>query len=81
MLLHSGERLLPELSPRLGNFTLRKMVSQGVEVRLNARAVCVTDLDVHLDGGEIITGGTVICTIGTQPNELLNYLTTELLNS
>ena len=74
LLLHSGERLLPELSASLGSFTLRKMVSQGVDVRLNARAVCVTDRDVHLDSGEIISGGTVICTIGTQPNELLNSI-------
>ena len=74
VLLHSGERLLPELSPNLGKFTLRKMISQGVDVRLNAHAVCVTDRDVHLNGGEIIAGGTVICTIGTQPNELLNSI-------
>src|SRR5262249_5022489 len=35
ILLHSGDRLLPELSPSLGHFTLRKMASQGVDVRLN----------------------------------------------
>jgi NADH dehydrogenase len=71
VLLHSGERLLPELSASLGAFTLRKMRTQDVEVRLNARAVNVTDRAVHLEAGDIIEAGTVICTIGTQPNDLL----------
>jgi NADH:ubiquinone reductase (H+-translocating) len=74
VLLHSGDRLLPELSPSLGAFTLRKMRGRGVDVRLSARAVNVTDRWVHLDGGDIIEGGTVICTIGTQPNPLLDQI-------
>jgi len=73
-LLHSGERLLPELSAPLGAFALRKMSARGVSVRLHARAVCVTDRDVSLESGEVIPGGTVICTIGTQPNDLIDAL-------
>jgi len=73
-LLHSGDRLLPELSPSLGAFTLRKMRARGVNVRLNVRAVRVTDRDVHLDSGEVVASGTVICTIGTQPNHLVEAL-------
>jgi NADH dehydrogenase len=75
-LLHSGDRLLPELSPGLGAFTLRKMMDRGVDVRLNTRAVRVTDRDVHLECGALISGGTVICTIGTQPNALLDSIPT-----
>ena len=41
---------------------------------MNARAVGVTDRGVHLDGGDIIEGGTIICTIGTQPNTLLDQI-------
>jgi NADH:quinone reductase (non-electrogenic) len=74
VLVHSGDRLLPELSASLGEFTLRKMRARGVDVRLNARAVRVTDRDVHLGSGEILAGGTVICTIGTQPNTLLENI-------
>jgi NADH dehydrogenase len=74
VLLHGTDRLLPELSPHLGAFTLRKMSSRRIDVRLNARAVRVTDRDVHLESGEIIQGGTVICTIGTQPNSLLESI-------
>ncbi len=74
VLLHGTDRLLPELSPPLGDFTLRKMRARRIDVRLNARAVRVTDRDVHLESGEIIPGGTVICTIGTQPNGLLESI-------
>ena len=72
VLLHSNETLLSELSASLGAFTLKKMRQHEVEVHLNARAVRVTDRGVHLGSGEIIEGGTVVCTIGTQPNPLLN---------
>ncbi len=74
VLLHSGDRLLPELSPSLGAFTLRKMRGRNVDVSLSARAVRVTDRGVHLDGSDIIEGGTIICTIGTQPNALLDQI-------
>ena len=51
VLLHSGERLLPEISASLGAFTLRKMQRRGVEVLLGARAARVTDRDVQLADG------------------------------
>src|SRR5579863_7214763 len=73
-LLHGTDRLLPELSPELGAFTVRKMRSRRIDVRLNALAVRVTDRGVHLESGEFIQGGTVICTIGTQPNGLLENI-------
>jgi len=74
VLLHSGDRLLPELSLRLGAFTLRKMRARDVDVRLNTRVVRVTDRDVQLESGEIISGGTVISTIGTQPSPLIDQI-------
>ncbi|HVY83407.1 MAG TPA: NAD(P)/FAD-dependent oxidoreductase [Steroidobacteraceae bacterium] len=74
VLLHSGERLLPELSASLGRFTERKMRKRGIEVRLGVRAVRVTDRDVQLDSGDTVAGGTVICTIGTEPNPLLEQI-------
>lgn len=68
------DRLLPELSVSLGAFTLRKMRRRGVDVRLNARAARVTDRAVQLESGDVVSAGTVICTIGTQPNELIATL-------
>jgi|AmaraimetFIIA100_FD_contig_121_74842_length_2528_multi_6_in_0_out_0_2 NADH dehydrogenase len=74
LLLHSGDRLLPELSQQLSAFTLRKMRARGVDVRLDTRVVGVTDRDVQLASGEVLSGGTVISTIGTQPSSLLDQI-------
>jgi NADH:ubiquinone reductase (H+-translocating) len=71
VLLHSQSRLLPELSASLGEFAYRKMHMHGLDVRLEARASRVDDRAVVLSTGEIIPAGTIICTIGTQPNSLV----------
>jgi NADH dehydrogenase len=73
-LVHGTDRLLPELSPSLGRFTERKLKEQGVDVRLNARAVRVDDRGIVLGDGEVISAGTVICTIGTAPNPIIEEL-------
>jgi len=71
VLLHGQNRLLPELSASLGEFAGRKMRMHGLDVRLEARAARIDDRAVTLASGEIIPAGTVICTIGTQPNSLV----------
>jgi NADH dehydrogenase len=71
IVLHSQDRLLPELSSTLGEFAFRKMCAQGIDVRLNTRAVRIDDRAVTLGSGESIAAGTVICTIGTMPNPLV----------
>jgi NADH dehydrogenase len=73
-LVHSGDRLLPELSSELGRFAERRMREQGIDVRLNARCARVDDRGIMLTDGEILTAGTVICTIGTAPNPLIAAL-------
>lgn len=70
-LVHSGDRLLPELSASLGRFAERKMRAQGIDVRLNARCASVDDRGIVLADGEVLPAGTVICTIGTAPNPLI----------
>ena len=71
VLLHSQNRLLPELSVSLGEFAGRKMRMHGLDVRLEARAARLDDRAVILASGEIIPAGTVVCTIGTMPNSLV----------
>ena len=71
VLLHGQKRLLPELSASLGEFAFRKMCMDGLDVKLEARAVRIDDRSVTLASGEIIPSGTVICTIGTTPSSLV----------
>ena len=50
------------------------MCMQGLDIRLEARAVRIDDRSVTLGNGEIIPAGTVICTIGTKPSPLRHRL-------
>jgi len=70
-LLQDQPRLLPELSERLGHAAHTSLVARGVEVRTDARATLVSGRGVALAGGEIVGAATVICTIGTRPNALV----------
>lgn len=72
--LQDAERLLLELPESLGHAAARSLQSRRIEVRLKARAERVDAAGVALAGGEFITGATVICTIGTQPNPLVEQL-------
>jgi NADH dehydrogenase len=72
--LQSGERIMPELSPKLSAFALKKMCRRGIDVRLNTRAVRIDDQGLMLDDGSKLNGGTVICTIGTAPSPLIDAL-------
>lgn len=71
ILLHGQNRLLPELSASLGEFARSKMCMQGLDIRLETRAVRIDDRSVTLGNGEIIPAGTIVCTIGSSPSPLV----------
>ena len=73
-LLHDTEFLLPELSEPLGIAAQRSLAERGVDVRLNAKAARVSERGVLLADGTLIEAGTVVCTIGTRPNALVEEL-------
>ena len=74
ILLHNGDRILPELHSVLADFALTKMKSRGIEFRLNSLVARVDDRGVELQSGERIDGGTVICAAGTAPTTLADRL-------
>ncbi len=69
-LLQDLPRLLPELSERLGQSAHASLARRGVDVRIGTRATCVSEKGVKLGGGEFLSAGTVLCTIGTRQNPL-----------
>ncbi|GJD18746.1 probable NADH dehydrogenase [Rivularia sp. IAM M-261] len=72
LLLHSGERLLPEMPARLSNYTARQLRQLGVEVQLNSRVTGVTENAVHLEDSRVIPCHTVIWTTGVEGDNKLN---------
>ena len=74
ILVHPGEVILPELSPRLGRYAQEKLVERGVEIRAKTKVSCVTDKGVCLTDGTEIDAATIVWTAGTQPNPLVKTL-------
>jgi len=74
ILLHSGSRLLPELSESLAGYTLELMHRRGIQVYLNVRANSIEDGRVRLNNGEFLEGGTIVTTIGTATSPLVRSL-------
>ncbi|GAA4084197.1 NAD(P)/FAD-dependent oxidoreductase [Streptomyces shaanxiensis] len=74
VLVHSGERLLPELSPKLGLYAQRKLGGRGIEFRLGTRVSKATAEDITLDSGETIPTRTLAWTAGNRPNPLVQQV-------
>jgi len=77
ILVHSGARILPELSESLSDYAQRTMSARGVAFKLNARLVDARPGVVVLGTGEEIRARTLVWTAGTAPNPLLKTLAVE----
>jgi NADH dehydrogenase len=73
VLVHSRDRILPELSESLARYAQEKMEIRGVSFRLNTRVADAGPSFVVLADGEISTQ-TLVWTAGTAPNPLLRSL-------
>jgi NADH:ubiquinone reductase (H+-translocating) len=76
ILVHSRDRILPELSEELARYALKKMAERGVVFRLNSRLSDAQAGKVFLSDGSI-SADTLIWTAGTIPNPLLKKLPLE----
>ena len=63
-LIHSRDQLLPEISSPLREFARERMAAAGITIKLNARVTLATGEGVGLKD-EFVSGGTVVCTIGS----------------
>jgi len=74
IVLHSGQRILPEISASLAEFAHRKLVQSGVEVRLGSRLASATAQYVTLTDGSRIDTHTLIVAIGAAPNPVVQQM-------
>ena len=74
ILVHALDRILPELSERLGRYALERMTTRGVTFKLNERLADARAGAVILESGEEIRTQTLVWTAGTVPNPLLGLL-------
>lgn len=74
VLLHSGDRILPELDEGLAQFGHRILERKGIEVWLNSRIIGATAQSAILSDGTIIPTRTLVAAIGSAPNRVLDSL-------
>lgn len=77
ILVHAGERVLPELSQKLAAYALERMTERGVTFKLNTRLADARPGVVVLGSGEEINARTLVWTAGTIPNPLIKTLPLE----
>jgi NADH dehydrogenase len=74
VLIHSGHRILPEVSESLSSYALKKLESRGVEVFLETRVLGSTGHSVRLSTGEELSASTFVWAAGTAPHPILDRL-------
>jgi NADH dehydrogenase len=74
ILVHSRERILPEVSERLAAYAARLLTRRGVELRLGCRIEAATGLEAILSTGDRIATRTLVSTVPASPHPLIEGL-------
>ncbi|HZT06302.1 MAG TPA: FAD-dependent oxidoreductase [Chloroflexota bacterium] len=74
VLLHAGNRILPELNENLAAFALKHLERRGIEVRLETMLGGATEDEALIKDADPIATRTLVCTIGTATNPLIGKL-------
>src|SRR4029077_11052832 len=78
ILVHSGDRILPELNRELASYALERMTARGVKFILQTRVADARLGSVVLSSGEVIPCQTLVWTAGSAPSPLLETLSLDL---
>ncbi len=71
VLVEASGRILPEVSPAMGEYTAMQLTQRGIEVRRNTRLNSAVGGHVVLDDGEEFDCETLVWTAGVRPNPML----------
>jgi NADH dehydrogenase len=74
VLVHAGDRILPEVTEKLGLYAQRLLASRGVELRLKARLKSASGDRAVLSDGTVIETKTLVSTIPSSPHPLVDAL-------
>jgi NADH dehydrogenase len=74
VLLHSQERILPEMAEPLARLAQRILAGRGVEILLKTRLAAATSSAAVLGGGERIPTRTLVSSVPSSPHPLIERL-------
>ena len=71
VLVEASARIMPEVGPTLGRYTVERLLDADIEVNLDTRVLSMVDGHVELDDGQSFDADTIIWTAGVKPNPML----------
>jgi NADH dehydrogenase len=74
VLVHSMDRILPEMSPKLAAFAQKILGRRGVEIMLNTRLSAATGDGAVLANGQVIDTKTIVSTVPSSPHPIIEAL-------
>src|SRR6201991_4530070 len=73
LLVEAAGRIMPEVGPRMGRYTVERLIDAGIEVYLDTRVKSMVDGNVVLDDGTEFETDTIVWTAGVKPNPMLEH--------
>lgn len=71
MLVEAADRILPEIGPEIGTYTIAQLRGRGIDVRLATRLESCVDGQVVLSDGDRFAADTIVWTAGGRANPIL----------
>jgi len=73
VLVEAAGRIMPEVGPTLGRYTVDRLLDAGIDVFLDTRVTTMEGGHVVLDDGTEFDADTVVWTAGVKPNPMLEH--------
>ncbi|SDQ48251.1 NAD(P)/FAD-dependent oxidoreductase [Thermostaphylospora chromogena] len=71
VLVEATDRVLPEVGPEMGRWTLEQLRERGIDVRLNTRLESCVGGKVVLSDGDVFEADTLVWTAGVRANPII----------
>lgn len=71
VLVEAADRVMPEVSRRMSDYTTAQLRERGIAVKLGTRLNSVTDGHIELSDGDSFDADTIVWTAGVKPHPML----------
>ena len=71
VLVEAADRIMPEVSVSLGDYTAKQLARAGIDLRLSTRLESVVDGHIELSDGDRFDADTLVWTAGVRANPML----------
>jgi NADH dehydrogenase len=72
VLVEATQRILPEVDPDMGAYTVDQLIRRNMDIRLGTRLESCVDGVVKLSDGDIFEADTIVWTAGVKPSPLID---------